>query len=68
MSGWMMGVEIAHKKIQLYPEVVGNHLLYCHSVDDQNNNERHSPISLLGCFLGNKILAQSSLCIPAEHH
>ena len=28
-----------------YPEVVGNHFLYQHSVDD-NNNKRHSPISL----------------------
>ena len=28
-----------------YPEVVGNHFLYRHSVDD-HNNKRHSPISL----------------------
>ena len=28
-----------------YPEVVGNHFLYQHSVDD-HNNKRHSPISL----------------------
>ena len=28
-----------------YPEVVGNHFLYRHSVDD-HNNKQHSPISL----------------------
>ena len=28
-----------------YPEVVHNHLLYCHAVDD-HNGKRHSPISL----------------------
>ena len=28
-----------------YPEVVGNHFLYQHSVDD-HNNKQHSPISL----------------------
>ena len=28
-----------------YPEVVGNHFLYGHSVDD-HNSKRHSPISL----------------------
>ena len=28
-----------------YPEVVGNHFLYQHSVDN-HNNKRHSPISL----------------------
>ena len=28
-----------------YPEVVGNHFMYRHSVDD-HNNKRHSPISL----------------------
>ena len=28
-----------------YPEVVGNHFLYRHSVDD-HNNKRHSPISI----------------------
>ena len=28
-----------------YPEVVGNHFLYCHSVDD-HNTKQHSPISL----------------------
>ena len=28
-----------------YPEVVGNHFLFQHSVDD-HNNKRHSPISL----------------------
>ena len=28
-----------------YPEVVGNHFLYQHSVDNRNN-KRHSPISL----------------------
>ena len=28
-----------------YPEVMGNHFLYQHSVDD-HNNKRHSPVSL----------------------
>ena len=28
-----------------YPEVIGNHFLYRHSVDD-HNNKRHSPISI----------------------
>ena len=43
MSGWM-GVEIAKNNIN-YPEVVGNHFFYCHSVDDHNNRQ-HSSISL----------------------
>ena len=29
----------------LYPEVIGNHFLFQHSVDD-HNNKRHSPISI----------------------
>ena len=44
MSGWM-GVETAKKNKFNYPEVVGNHFLYRHSIDD-HNNKRHSPISL----------------------
>ena len=32
------------KKVS-YPEVIGNHFLYQHSVDD-HNNKRHSPISI----------------------
>ena len=38
------GKEQKRKKFQ-YPEVVGNHFMYCHSVDD-HNNKRHSPMSL----------------------
>ena len=43
MSGWMV-VEQKNKKFQ-YPEVVRNHFIYHHSVDD-HNNKRHSPINL----------------------
>ena len=44
MSGWI--VTGPKKTTQFnYPEVVGNHFLYRHSVDD-HNNKRHSPISL----------------------
>ena len=48
MSGWM-GVETAKKNKFNYPEVVGNHFLYRHSVND-HNNKRHSPISLEGLW------------------
>ena len=44
MSGWM-GVEMAKKTKFNYPEVVGNHFLYQHPVND-HNNKQHSPISL----------------------
>ena len=43
MSGWIV---TGPKKTKFnYPEVVGNHFLYRHSVDEYNN-KRHSPISL----------------------
>ena len=32
------------KKI-FYPEVIGNHFLFLHSIDD-HNNKQHSPISI----------------------
>ena len=42
MGGW----EWKQPKYKFnYPEVVGNHFLYQHSVND-HNNKRHSPISL----------------------
>ena len=44
MSGWM-AVETAKKNKFNFPEVVGNHFLYRHSVD-AHNNKQHSPISL----------------------
>ena len=43
MSGWIV---TGPKKTKFnYPEGVGNHFLYRHSVDD-HNNKQHSPISL----------------------
>ena len=42
---WVDGSRNSQKMKFNYPEVVGNHFLYCHSVDD-HNNKWHSPISL----------------------
>ena len=43
VSGWIV---TGPKKTKFnYPEVVGNHFLYRHSVDEYNNKQ-HSPISL----------------------
>ena len=42
---WVDGSGNSQKHKFNYPEVVGNHFLYRHSVDD-HNNKRHSPISL----------------------
>ena len=42
---WVDGSGNSQKHKFNYPEVVGNHFLYQHSVDD-HNNKRHSPISL----------------------
>ena len=41
---WRVGGE-ARSTLFRYPEVVHNHFLYCHAVDD-HNGKRHSPISL----------------------
>ena len=42
---WVDGSGNSKKTKFNYPEVVGNHFLYCHSIDD-HNNKQHSPISL----------------------
>ena len=34
---WVDGSGNSQKTTFNYPEVVGNHFLYCHSVDDHNN-------------------------------
>ena len=42
---WVDGSGTKNTKKFQYPEVVGNHFMYRHSVDD-HNNKTHSPISL----------------------
>ena len=42
---WVDGSRNSQKSKFSYPEVVGNHFLYQHSVND-HNNKQHSPISL----------------------
>ena len=42
---WVDGSGTKKNKKFQYPEVVGNHFMYRHSVND-HNNKRHSPISL----------------------
>ena len=48
------------KEVIAYPEVVHNHYLYRHSVDD-HNNRRHSPIGLEEVW-GTKGLGAQSVC------
>ena len=42
---WVDGSGNSQKTKFNYPEVVGNHFLYHHPIDD-HNNKQHSPISL----------------------